>query len=382
MNKHMQKVIALTLVALLVIIAGCGPQGSSSKDKEIKIGLILAETGPASTLGLGSVRTARLLQKQLDEAGPVNGKTIKLLIQDYETDDTKAVVAMDRLLNEGIVAVVGATQVSTTAAILPKAVNAKIPLMTTAPANPGGAESVYVMTPSSETVAAMMVDWVQKNNIKRVAWVNAKDAFGVEGLPFFQDMIKGTDIEVIAHEEFDATATDMTVQLTNVKKANPELVVVWSRTPGAGIVARNFKALDFDVPMIQSTASANQGFLEQVKDNNDGIHVIGSKLSVVDQLPDSDQKKRLLAFRDAFKAEFNAEPDLFAAHAHDGISMVVEAIKAGKTTAEDIIDFLNNDLGAFPGITGTYDFSVSKLTSQPDGLSMLSIENNYWKYTE
>src|SRR5690606_23313484 len=176
---------------------------------------------------------------------------------------------------------------------------------------PRDADSVFVMTPSSETVAQLMKEWVEKNNIKRVAWVNAKDAFGVEGLPFFEQMIEGTDIEIVAHEEFDATATDMTVQLTNVKKEKPELVVVWSRTPGAGIVARNFKALGFDIPMLQSTASANQGFLEQVKDNNADIHVIGSKLSVVDQLEDSDQKQRLLAFRDAFKAEFNSEPDLF-----------------------------------------------------------------------
>ena len=134
--------------------------------------------------------------------------------------------------------------------------------------------------------------------------------------------------------------------------------------------------------MLQSTASANQGFLEQVKDNNANIHVIGSKLSVVDQLADSDQKKRLLAFRDAFKAEFNGEPDLFAAHAHDGISMIIEAVKAGNTTAEEINNFLNNNLGPYPGITGTYDFSQSKMTSQPDGLSVLSIENNYWKFTE
>lgn len=409
MSKTLGKILALMTAVALVFLAGCGPQSgpaSSSETKgntepaaatqnagttaekpeeqgkEIKIGLVLAETGPASTLGMTEVQTARLIQKQLDAQGPINGNTIKLIVQDYETDDTKAVVAMDRLLAEGVVAVVGATQVSTTAAILPKAVQARVPLMTVAPANPGDADSVYVMTPSSETVAQLMKEWVEKNNIKRVAWVNAKDAFGVEGKPFFEEMIKGTDIEIVAHEEFDATATDMTVQLTNVRKQNPELVVVWSRTPGAGIVARNFKSLGFEIPMLQSTASANQGFLEQVKDNNSNIYVIGSKLSVVDQMEDSDQKKRLLAFRDAFKAEFNAEPDLFAAHAHDGISMIIEAVKAGYTTAEEIITFLNTELGPYPGITGTYDFSISKLTSQPDGLSVLSIENNYWKYME
>lgn len=398
MTKKMKGIFTLMLaMALFLTAVGCGPQSSSTvpsssstntsggnsgqASEEIKIGLVLAETGPASTLGLTEVQTTRLIQKQLDAEGPINGKTIKLVIQDYETDDTKAVIAMDRLLSEGVVAVVGATQASTTMAILPKAVSAKIPFVTVAPAK-SDAENVFVMTPSSKTVAVQIIDWLKKKNMTKVAWVNAKDAFGVDGLPAFEELAKENNIEIVAHEEFDATATDMTVQLTNVKKKNPEVVVVWSRTPGAGIVARNFKSLGFNVPMIQSTASANQGFLDQVKDNNEGIYVIGSKLSVADQLPDSEQKKRLAAFRDAFQAEYKGEPDLFAAHTHDAISMIVEAIKAGKTTPADITSFLNMDLGKYPGITGTFDFAETRLTAQPDGLAVLGIENNSWKYSE
>lgn len=404
MKLSSRNMLVLVLAVMLMVLVGCGPQGpqagnnasgsgtpnssasgksegSGSGVKELKIGLVLAETGPASTLGMTEVQTQKLVQKQLDQQGPINGYKIKLLMQDYETDDTKAVIAMDRLISEGVVAVIGATQVSTTAAILPKAVAAKIPLMTLAPANTDK-DNVFVMTPSSKTTGISIVEWLKKKKITKVAWVNAKDAFGVEGLPAFKELAKDNHIEIVAHEEFDATATDMTVQLTNVKKANPEAVVVWSRTPGAGVVARNFKALGFTIPMIQSTAAANKGFLDQVKGNNEGLYVSGSKMSVVDQLPDSEQKKRLLAFRDAFKAEYNAEPDLFAAHAYDGISLVLEAIKKGNTTPEAITKFLNKDLGKYPGITGTFDFAQTRLSSQVDGLTILSIKDNAWKYEE
>ncbi|RUS45734.1 ABC transporter substrate-binding protein [Cohnella sp. AR92] len=354
----------------------------STESKEIKIGLVLAETGPASTLGLSEVQTQKLFQKQLDAQGPINGTKIKLVLQDYETDDTKAVIAVDRLLSEGVVAVVGATQVSTTAAILPKVVDAKLPFLTVAPANSKASDNVFVMTPSSSTVGSVVLEWLQKHNITKVAWINAKDAFGVEGKPAFEELIKGTDIQIVAHEEFDATATDMTVQLTKIKKAKPEVVIVWSRTPGAGVVARNFKTLGFDIPMIQSTAAANKGFLEQVKDDNKNIFVVGSKLSVADKLPDSDQKSRLIAFRDAFKAEFNAEPDLFAAHTNDALSMIVDAVKAGNTTSETISNYLRTSLGQYPGITGTFDFAESRGTAKADGLVVMGIENDAWTYNE
>jgi len=140
--------------------------------------------------------------------------------------------------------------------------------------------------------------------------------------------------------------------------------------------------MNFDIPMIQSTAAANQGFLEQVKDDNANIMVVGSKLSVIDQLPDSDQKEMLKAFSDAYKKEFNSEPDLFAAHLLDGINVVVKAIKAGNVTSEDIHTYLQNDLGKYLGATGTFDFGVSQASPEPDGISVLSIENNDWKFTE
>ncbi|MFC5587300.1 ABC transporter substrate-binding protein [Sporosarcina soli] len=382
------KVIALLSLAFLLIMAGCaeenvasGEKGESSQDDVIKMGLLLAETGPASTLGASQVKTVKLLQKQLDEAGPINGKTIKLIQYDYETDDTKAVVAMDKLLSEGVVAINAATQSSTTMAVMPKAIEAKIPFLAGAPIDVEN-EYVYSTVHSPRVIAMPIVDYLNKQGIKKVAWLNAADGFGVTGLPAFKELAKENGIEIVAHEEFDATATDMTIQLTKVRSKDPEAIIVWSRTPGAGIIARNFKALGFDIPMIQSTAAANEGFLEQVKDDNENIFVVGSKLSVLDQLPDSEQKELLKEFKEAYEQEFGEEPDLFAAHVVDGVYAFVEAVKAGNTTAEEIHQYLANDLGAFLGVTGTYNFSESRISPEPDGISVLAIENNTWKYIE
>ena len=360
---------------------GSGGNGEKADGKVIKIGAIFAETGPASTLGKTQANYVKLLQKQLDEAGPINGKKIEIVMQDYETDDTKAVVAADKLISEGVVAVVGATQASTTMAILPKISGAGIPLMTVAPVNPD-TKNIYQMAPSNTTSAKLIIKFLKENNISKVAWINARDGFGVDGLPPFEKAAKENKIEIVAHEEFDATATDMTVQLTNIRKKNPEAVIVWSRTPGAGIVARNFKTLGFDIPMIQSSASANQGFLDQVKDNNKNLYVIGSKLSIVDQLADSEQKERLNKFREEYRAMFNSDPDNFTAHAADGFHLIIEAIKAGNTTPEKIHNYLKNDVSKYPGLTGTFELQSNYVGPYEDGFAVLGIENNKWKYRD
>ncbi|MEH7097936.1 ABC transporter substrate-binding protein [Neobacillus vireti] len=390
MKKIIKKLSTLSFILGLVFaLAACNTHssGGSGGDAEkadgkvIKIGAIFAETGPASTLGKTQANYVKLLQKQLDEAGPINGKKIEIVLQDYETDDTKAVVAADKLISEGVVAVVGATQASTTMAILPKISGAGIPLMTVAPVNPD-TKNIYQMAPSNSTSAKLIIKFLKENNISKVAWINARDGFGVDGLPPFEKAAKENKIEIVAHEEFDATATDMTVQLTNIRKKNPEAVIVWSRTPGAGIAARNFKTLGFDIPMIQSSASANQGFLDQVKDNNKNLFVIGSKLSVVDQLADSEQKARLNKFREEYRAMFNSDPDNFTAHAADGFHLIIEAIKAGNTTPEKIHNYLKKDVSKYPGLTGTFELQSDYVGPYEDGFAVLSIENNKWKYRD
>ncbi|MGS2777009.1 ABC transporter substrate-binding protein [Robertmurraya sp. GLU-23] len=390
MKKFWKSICSFSLMLILVIaLSACNTETSSSNDKNdgdgdkevIKIGAIFAETGPASTLGKTQANYVKLIQKQLDEAGSINGKKIEIIMQDYETDDTKAVIAADKLISEGVVAVVGATQASTSMAILPKISSEGIPLMTVAPVNPE-AKDIYQMAPSNLTNANLIIEFLKENNISKVAWINARDGFGVEGLPSFEKVAKENDIKIVAHEEFDATATDMTVQLTNIRKENPEAVIVWSRTPGAGIVARNFKALGFDIPMIQSSASANKGFLDQVKDNNENIYVIGSKLSVVDQLPNGEQKDRLEKFREDYRTMFNSDPDNFTAHAADGFHLLIEAIKAGNTTSEDIHNYLKKEVNKYSGLTGSFELQSDYVGPYEDGFSVLGIENNEWKYYE
>ena len=387
-TKMNRKLMVILLMVVLLVVSGCGIENaekeSSSTSKEsdvIKIGAIVAETGPASTLGSAQAKTVQLFQKQLDEAGPINGKKIQIIKQDYETNDTKAVVAMDKLISENVVAVIGATQSSTSMAIMPKAVEKNLPLFTLAPIETDS-PYVYGMAHNSIVACLPIVDYLVKNNITKVAWINASDGFGVTGKPAFEVLAKENGLEIVAHEEFDATATDMTIQLTKVRKQNPEAIVIWSRTPGAGVIARNYKAMNFDIPMIQSSAASNQGFLEQVKDDNENIMVVGNKISVIDQLQESEQKEKLKGFYDAYQKEFNSEPDNFAAHIYDGINVVVEAIKAGNVTSEEIQNYLQNDFGVYLGISGTLDFAQSQDSPGDDGIAVFVIENNKWKILE
>ncbi|MEK5441232.1 ABC transporter substrate-binding protein [Fredinandcohnia sp. FSL W7-1320] len=383
----------LVICLSLFVIAGCSG-GSKQTDGEIsggdakssgessdtiKIGVIVADTGPASALGQPEADVARLLNKQLKDKD-FNGKKVELIIEDYETDDTNAVVLMKKMISEhNVTAVVGGTQTSTSVALMGVAAENKIPLVALGVLNDDQLNEYTVQAPqSNETVLQNVIDYLKDNNIDSVAWINARDGFGQTGLPVFEGMAKENGIEIVAKEDFDAEATDMTVQLTKIKPKNPGAIIIWSRPPGAGIIAKNYSQLGIDVPMIQSHAVSNQGFLDQVGADGLGVLVLGSKLNVLDSLEDNEQTQLFKDFAEPFMEEYDYNPGPFGGYAYDGIQMVLQAISEGNTDSESIKKYLETI--SYKGVTGTYNLSPENRNGvEGDGMAILKVGDNGWE---
>lgn len=386
-NKNFLIRIFLLIIIYAFVTSACGnkqtggssKQSSGSSDDTIKIGVIVAETGPASSLGKPEADVARYLNEQLADK-KFNGKKVELIIEDYETDDTNAVVIMKKLISEhNVVAVVGGTQTSTSIALSGVAAESKVPLVALGVLNDDQFNEYTIQVPqSNEIVLQKAIDYLKENKIKTAAWVNARDGFGQTGLPVFEKMAKENGIKIVAVEDFDAEATDMTVQLTKIKPKNPGAIIVWSRPPGAGIIAKNYKQLGFKVPMIQSHAVSNQGFLDQVGASGEGVHVIGSKLNVLDSLEDSEQKELLVTFASDFEKKYNYNPGPFGGYAYDGIQMVLKAISEGKESPEELKEYLENI--EYKGVTGTYKITPDDRNAvQGDGMAILTVGKNGWE---
>ncbi len=359
------------------------PDAGSGGEETIKIGVIVAESGPASSLGKQEAEMARLLNKQL--AGQTfNGKKIEIIVKDYETNDTNAVVQAKKLISEDkVVAIIGGSQVSTSLAIGQVANENKVPFLAVAPLTPDQlSEYVFSTVPSNEVMLQVAIDWLKSKGISKVGWTNARDGYGQTGLPIFEQMAPSNGIEVVSVEDFDAAATDMTVQLTKLKAKNPEAIIVWSRPPGSGIVAKNYKSLGMsNIPLIQSNASAGQAYLDQIGADAEGNLVMGSKLEVIDSLPDNEYKQMLIKFRDDFVAEYNAAPTQFAGFTYDGINMIIKAITEGHTTPQAVYDYITSS--PFEGVTGGYAFTKENHNAiSGEGAIILKATGGKWVVAE
>ena len=151
----------------------------------IRIGAIFSVTGPASFLGEPERNTAKMLEEDLNKAGGLLGRKLEIIVYDDESDATKAVTAVDRLIKrDRVVAVVGPSTSGSTLAIIPKIEEAQIPLLSCAAAQKivDPVKPWIFKTPQSDLLAVKRIyQHAKKNGLTKVAILTVSDAFGAAG---------------------------------------------------------------------------------------------------------------------------------------------------------------------------------------------------------
>ncbi|MDN5302432.1 MAG: branched-chain amino acid transport system substrate-binding protein [Thermoanaerobacteraceae bacterium] len=139
----LSKTLALTIVIALTILAlaGCGQTqstGSSSSsssdssqqaksDDVIKIGTLGPLTGNTATYGISTKNGVEVAVDEVNKAGGINGKQVKLFSEDTRGDQTEAANAATKLIEQDkVIAIVGGVLSSETMTAGPIANDAKV----------------------------------------------------------------------------------------------------------------------------------------------------------------------------------------------------------------------------------------------------------------
>src|SRR5581483_10214086 len=122
------------------------------------------------------------------------------------------------------------------------------------------------------------------HGLTKVAWAGVDYAFGQLGWLAFESAAKKQGLTIVASEKFGQKDVDMTAQLTRIKAAAPQAVVVWSIPPSASIATRNYADLGLRAPMFQSHGIGNKKYIELAGAAANGVTFPAGKLLVAEQL--------------------------------------------------------------------------------------------------
>lgn len=396
MKKRLTGLMAIVLLLVVAVAAGCSaktePKSSGSgesKKEPILVGAVFESTGISSSLGVPEKNTVQMLEEQINAAGGINGRPLKVILYDNKSTEADSALAIKRLIEQDkVTAVIGAATSGPTMAMVPVAQEKQIPMVSSA-------SSIKIIEPVAErkwvfktaqrdsNIATKITEYLKKNNISTVALMSVNNPYGQSGVAEFTAAATKAGINVVSREKFEQADTDMTAQLTKIKQANPQALIVWAIPPAASNAAKSIKQVGLNVPLIFTDGIANKAFIDLAGEAANGIVFPIGRLLVAEALPDSDPQKAVVTkYAKDFETKFNTSRTPFGGYAYDALSLVVEALKkAGNNpTPAAVRDQLEN-IQKFNGVTGIYNFSPQDHNGlSVSDLLMVKIVNGKWTW--
>lgn len=382
----MRAMLALLLSTLALT---WGSPAAQAQDA-YKVGAIFSITGPGSSLGIPERDTALMLEADINAKGGIKGPDgklhpLKIVIYDDASDETKAVLAAKKLIDEDkVTAIIGTTLSGTSLAILDTVQKAEVPLVSCAAAikivEPAAERKWIFKTPQSDyLIVGVLVDYLKAKGLTKVGWLNVDYAFGQLGWIEFEKAAQKAGLTIVANEKFGQKDVDMTAQMTRVKAANPQAVVIWSIPPSASLATKNYADLGMTMPLFQSHGVGNKAFITLAGPASNGVVFPAGKLLVAEQLPDGDvQKAVLLAYAREFEAKYGPR-NTFGGHAWDAVQIVAKALEKAGTDRAGVRSAIEGTRN-FVGVTGVFDFSASDHNGlDRRAVTMIQITDGQWR---
>lgn len=346
----------------------------------VKIGAILAETGPAAFLGGPEARSLHMLVDEINSKGGIKGKTIELIVKDSAGSPEKAVSFAKQLIEEDkVFAIIGPSTSGESLAIKKIAEDGKTILISCSAAesivNPV-TPHVFKTAPSDSYAAQQIFMTMQKKGIKKIAVLAGNDGFGKAGKEQLAKNAPDFGVTIVAEEVYDKSATDLSAIVAKLKaNSDIEAVVNWSIVPAQSILAKNIRQAGWDVPIYQSHGFANIKYAEAAGAAAEGIIFPASRLLVADSLPAGPQKDFLLKYKNAYESKFNEKVSTFGGHTYDAMTILAKAIEAGGEDREKVRAAIENITGLI-GTAGTFNFSATDHGGLGlDAFAMLTVKN-------
>lgn len=344
-------------------ILGLAVITSSAFAASIKIGAILAETGPAAFLGGPEARSLHMLVDEINAKGGIDGNTIELIIKDSGGSPEKAVSFAKQLIEEEkVFAIIGPSTSGESLSIKKIAEDGKTIMISCSAAelivNPV-AKHVFKTAPSDSYAAQQIYMTMQKRGIKKIAVLAANDGFGKAGKEQLAKLASRYGIAIVAEEVYDKKATDLTAIVAKLK-ANSDIqaVVNWSIVPAQSILAKNIRQAGWQIPIYQSHGFANIKYAEAAGAAAEGIIFPASRLLVAEVLPAGPQRDALMKYKASYESKYKENVSTFGGHTYDAMTIMAQAIAAAGTNRENVRNAIENIKGLI-GTAGTFNFSTT-----------------------
>ncbi|MEK7702894.1 MAG: branched-chain amino acid ABC transporter substrate-binding protein [Nitrospirota bacterium] len=317
----------IIFIGLLVfLLSGC-----QKKAQEIVIGTAGPMTGDQSKLGADVANGVRLAMDEWNEKGGINGVKIRLEIGDDQHDPKQAVSVANKMVNMGIVGMVG--HFNSSASIPASSVyqRAGIPMITPASTNPKltdqGFKTVFRVCGRDDQQGKVAADFaIGVFGAKKIAVLHDKTTYG-QGLSeeFQKAVIAQRADAIVSFDGLTQGDKDFRGVLTSLKEKSPDLIFFGGIFPEGGLLAKQAKEVGLAAPMISGDGVFDPKFIEIAGESAEGTFLTFT--------PDPEKMPHAKGFLKAYKARHGDALAPYAIYAYDATRILLSALAQAGTPA-------------------------------------------------
>jgi ABC-type branched-subunit amino acid transport system substrate-binding protein len=344
---------------------------------DYKIGFVSEVTGPIAFAGNSFLHGAQLAVEEINAGGTLGkGITIGLVDKDSGSDAARSIQNVNQFLADRNVVAVSCCVLSPVAnSVKPITTNAKIPLiiygatMAGLPAPPF-VYSMTVLPGPKDTATAIAVANATKPKTAVYFLAADNDAFKGRMLAT-QKALEAAGVQTAGTVNVLTADTDFTAAATQAMGMKPDEILLYTtQAPAVGIIAA-LRQRGYTGTIVGNDVLAPDSVFKKL---GPAVAGIAFPIGFSADLATTDTAKSFVA---AYKAKFNAAPDIYSAQGYETVWFVAQGLRAagGKPTREDLANALatqkdieHNVYGGEPIVGGQIETKDTLIVAwSPDG---------------
>ena len=350
---------------------------------EIVIGTIQDLSGPIAAFGKQSRNGMQLRVDEINEQGGINGRKLKLLVEDAGYDPKRAVLSAQKLVNQDkIFLMAGHIGTAHNNAAMPvqfeKNVINFLPITAAREMYEPFHKLKYSFAATYfDQIRMALPTLVKEKGAKKVCTMYQDDEFGLEVMRGAEAALKTLNLELVEKTSYKRGATDFSSQVAKMKAGGCDLVVLGT------IIRETIGAIGES-----RKTGFNPTFLGSSASYTDLIHKLGGKpmdglyATMTAQHPYLDEASQPLRFwANKYKTKFSEDPTVFSVYGYSIIDVFAKAAqKAGTNLSTDSFIKAMDTMLIDPDMFGAPKVSFTATKRLGNDLSRLSqITDGRWK---
>lgn len=356
-RRHSGRLTQAAAICLVAVAAACGSSSSPSSSATtstpatgqtataLKLGVLLPHTGTLSFLEPPMGDSVTLALKDINAAGGVNGKPVTQVPADEGTDPNISSRSATTLLADNVSAIVGPAATPDTLAVINKISGAKV--VECSPSNTGAALTTYPdrgyyfrTAPPDSLQSKALANVIVPAGHSNVALVGEATDYGKGFLDGLDTALTTAGASVAAKITYDPKATTFTAEVSKIKAASPDAVVIIGYQETALVI----KAMIQDtfgpkqVTIYVADGAQSSTLWKSVDPKNPAV-LEGVGGTAASASPANGVK----SFPTEFKAAYPGVDAIYSAQAYDcAIVIALAADEAKSNTPADFVGHMND----------------------------------------